>query len=430
MTATSRLISLVALPGIVLAATLARSADLLPARVSSLNGTLHVQQGVPCGDDVDFRTPVTGGYLELAPAEGLPAAGGNRVWSLTQGVITFAGFSVTRSCLGFSQTLVYGPIHVQINRPVRFTATPTPTPNLYDVVIPRADFQLSYITTRNGETEAATKFPQEDVTGSIDLATGAVQMRLVLGTRVHFQLGCVQGDCAIDETKTGTFIANLNGTMVFPDADRDGVPDRSDNCRYTPNPSQDAVTTPTIVAPPAITLASCSSRHIGLATGSDICDGRPVIVASDAPPQFDIGVNLVHWRAIDSMKREATASQTVTVVDTTPPVVTCNATRPTGSSFRVHAEDSCLGASVIRLGPYVLNDNEVILINETGRPGIRLLESLAAGRIRHFQVGKGEAVVSATDASNNVASVACPVPGSSAMRTASSRSSHGSRSRR
>jgi thrombospondin type 3 repeat protein len=462
-----------------------QSADMQPLIVSGMTGTLRIQQGVPCDDDVDRTVPVTSGRLTLTPSEGIPLSGGNRMWTLATGTVTFGGFSVSRSCLGFSETRTYGDIHVQISRAVTFTATPTPTPGIYNVVIPKANFVITYVTTVNGSTEIGTKQPKQDVTGTINMADGTMQMRVVLGTRVTFKAGCVEYlGCVINETRDGTQTANLAGTMEFPDVDGDGVPDRSDNCKYTANPTQAPVATPTITPPPATTLNSCLSRAFGRAAAADVCDARAVSVTNNAPTQFNLGANVVTWFATDWMSRVASATQSVTIVDTTPPTftsvppdvfmancgpaslgtptatddcagaptfsnnappifyvgvtpvtwtatdvsgnnrtalqnvtvvdtvpptVTCVATNPTGSSFRVSATDACLGAPVIRLGSYVLNEGEVIMINETGQPGIRLKNDISSGGIRHFQVGRGEAIISATDASSNVATVACPV---------------------
>ena len=58
------------LSGLVLTAVMARSADLQPRVVKSLTGDLHIDQDVPCGDNVVVTTPVTQGRLELSPAEG------------------------------------------------------------------------------------------------------------------------------------------------------------------------------------------------------------------------------------------------------------------------------------------------------------------------------------------------------------------------
>jgi hypothetical protein len=93
--------------------------------------------------------------------------------------------------------------------------------------------------------------------------------------------------------------------------------------------------------------------------------------------------------------------------DTTPPTVTCTAVNAQGNTFRVAAEDGCNRAIAIRLGPYILNNGEVIQLQLTGRPGVRLLDSTGADGIRHFEVGRADAFVTATDLAGNTASANC-----------------------
>ncbi len=470
--------------GLLLAATLALSADLRPAIATALSGTLRIQQPIPCSGMVDQTTPVTGGRVELTPAEGIDAGGGARSFTLTRANLTFAPFTVGGSCAGVSESDAYGPVRVQLVRAVSFTATPTATPEVFAVSIPRDRFRVDYVTTVDGAPEAGTKHPREDVRGTIDLAGGTLVMRVVLGTRVTFRALCLGDACAINETHDGTLTANVTGVLQFPDTDGDGVADRVDNCRFTANADQALVATPTIVAPPPVTLNGCLSRAFGAARGADVCNGLPVTVTNDAPLRFDVGPNLVTWRATDSMSRVATATQTVTIADTTPPTftsvpadlsltncgpaalglptatdecagaptfsnnapasfhvgttpvtwtatdasgndrtavqtvtvvdtvapaVTCAATSPTGNAFRVASSDACLGAPTIRLGTFVLAEGETIHINETGQPGVGLVNRVGADGFRHFHVGRGEAVVTATDASGNVGSTVCPV---------------------
>jgi len=68
--------------------------------------------------------------------------------------------------------------------------------------------------------------------------------------------------------------------------------------------------------------------------------------------------------------------------------------------------DAC-GAPVLRLGSYVIANGETIKIGLTGRPGVQLINDVSNNNIRHFQVGKDEAVITATDGSGNVTSVVC-----------------------
>jgi hypothetical protein len=72
----------------------------------------------------------------------------------------------------------------------------------------------------------------------------------------------------------------------------------------------------------------------------------------------------------------------------------------------VAASDICQVVT-IRLGTFVLGNGEVVKIEETGEPGVRLVGTVGSGHIRFFHVGKGEAVVIATDGSNNTASAVC-----------------------
>jgi hypothetical protein len=95
------------------------------------------------------------------------------------------------------------------------------------------------------------------------------------------------------------------------------------------------------------------------------------------------------------------------LADTIPPTVSCTATAKPGNSFLVSASDNDCLAPVITLGSFTLGNGEVIQIQVTGTPGVRLLQSDRSDGIRHFQVGRGEGFVTATDAAGNAASAAC-----------------------
>ncbi len=82
-------------------------------------------------------------------------------------------------------------------------------------------------------------------------------------------------------------------------------------------------TVPAITAPGAITVeanAVLSTVNIGTATASDIFS--PVAITNDAPAGgFPLGTTTVTWTATDLNGNSSTAVQNVTVVDTTPPVM-------------------------------------------------------------------------------------------------------------
>jgi hypothetical protein len=466
--------------GVVLATGFVQSADLQPLVVTSLGGTLRIQQDVPCSDDVDHTTPVIGGRFELSPAEGIDV-GADKRFVLTRANASFGPFSIHRSCLGFDRTRNYTEVGVQLGQAVSFLATGAGG-GLYNLTIPKENVRLFTAAVVNGDLDTGVKQPSEDITGTINLTTGAFSMHVVLATRVHFEAGCVPGlGCVINETDDGTLTADITGTIVFPDADADGVPDRTDNCRFTANPTQALVPTPVVSPPFAITLNSCADRNFGRAVAADVCDAGPVTLTNNAPNPFAVGANLVTWTGEDSQGRLGTATQMVTVVDTTDPIftfvppdvsmtncgpaplglptatddcagtvgftnnapasfpvgttivtwtasdasgntatasqsvhvvdtvapdVSCAPAAPPGGTFLVTATDAC-SPPIIRLGSFVLANGERIKIDEVGKPGITLIGTVGPDRIRHFHVGKGEGLITATDPSSNVGSAVC-----------------------
>ena len=85
-------------------------------------------------------------------------------------------------------------------------------------------------------------------------------------------------------------------------------------------------TPPVVTAPPDILVeptGQLTPVDLGTPTVTD-ADPNPT-VTNDAPESFPIGVTTVTWTATDSSDHTATATQTVTVRDMTPPVVTAPA---------------------------------------------------------------------------------------------------------
>ena len=461
-----------------LAVSLSGSTDLTPLVINSPTGTLHVEQGVPCAANVDLTTPITGGRIELTPSEGIDVGGGNKRFGLTRLNLFFESFTVSRDCLGIGETRSYTEINAELSRTVSFIATPT-GPGVYSFVIPKEGFEIFQASLQNGTPDTGLKTPREDVTGTIDFTLGTLQMHAEMATRVHFEAGCTDIGCIINEDRDGLLTVDVSGAIVFPDADGDSVPDRTDNCRFTPNPTQALVPTPVVSPPFAITVNSCADHRIGRAVASDVCDGGPVALTNNAPATFLVGPNTVTWRGEDALHRVATASQIVTVIDTTDPLftsvpadvslnncgpatlglptatddcagtvgftnnappiflvgttpviwtatdasgntatvsqsvtvvdtvaptVSCVLSEPQGGTFQVSTTDAC-ATPILRLGSFVLAEGERIKINETGQPGVRLIGTV--GGIRHFHVGKGEAVITATDPSSNVGTAIC-----------------------
>jgi hypothetical protein len=158
----------------------------------------------------------------------------------------------------------------------------------------------------------------------------------------------------------------------------------------------------------------------GTATASDVCS--PVQVAGPGAGLFPLGTTTVSYSATDTSNNNASCTSTITVVDTTAPSVSCTpSVNPSGSHvpaasntnedgfYKVGSADACT-ATVITIGGHTLASGETIKITQSpGKSGVKFVNTMGPAQIRHFQVGPGDAVVTATDGSGNSSSVTCRV---------------------
>jgi hypothetical protein len=430
---TTTLLLIVGLAGLGPRLSAAPGSGLQRADVRNFTGDLHIVQPLPAGcATVDEKTPVTAGHLTLLPGEGRPDQGG-RVFVLGEGTVTFAPFTLQRTCGFTNVTRDYTELAIQVSQAVSFLATPS-GPDRYDFSVPVEDVSLYEAGTVNSGLEAGHKHPMQPVTGTIDLAAGTIEMEIVCASKV---------DAGVLGSADGTLTGTITGHIVFPDTDGDGVPDYRDNCPQFLNREQRSIASPILTAPPPITFGSCRNRNFGVAVAIDVCYADPVTVRNDAPGVLAPGPNTITWTATDTHDETAVARQIVTVVDRTPPLLRCeptddrrhghghddgddhdgvddhdaehgqadalrSANEAHGGLFRVTSRDACTAQPTIQLGRYVLANGELIQLTPIRQPGVTLVAD-PRSRFRHFLVGPGDAVVSSGDSSGNVASVTCPV---------------------
>ncbi len=100
-----------------------------------------------------------------------------------------------------------------------------------------------------------------------------------------------------------------------------------------------------------LNLCTASAVALGTATATDNCPG--VVVTNNGPTVYPKGLTTVTWTATDAAGLTATCTQTVTVNDVQPPVITCpaNATANTGAGVCTAA------ASSFTLGIATATDN-------------------------------------------------------------------------
>ena len=173
-------------------------------------------------------------------------------------------------------------------------------------------------------------------------------------------LGTAVADDICDATPTVT----NDAPPLFPLGDTTVVWTATDDSGNSASDSQTVTivdtTPPDLTAPPDI-VAECTSPDgtpvdLGEPVVSDICDAS-VDVENDAPPLFPIGTTPVLWTATDDSGNQSTDGQDVTVQDTTPPTIYCNApptiTPPdTPITFTATAEDICDAAPVAAIVAY------------------------------------------------------------------------------
>lgn len=100
-------------------------------------------------------------------------------------------------------------------------------------------------------------------------------------------------------------------------------------------------TPPQIVCPGALTVEANTEcgfvGSIGNATATDGCTlSSALVLSNDAPETLPVGDTIVTWSATDSAGNSTSCASTVTVIDRTPPQITCST-----SLILVVADDAC-----------------------------------------------------------------------------------------
>ena len=114
-------------------------------------------------------------------------------------------------------------------------------------------------------------------------------------------------------------------------------------------------TPPTITCPAAITNAvadaNCEATTVALGTPTTGDNCSVASVTNDAPAAFPLGTTTVTWTVTDGAGLQTTCTQAVTVIDTTPPTITCPA-----DITNAVADANC-EATTVNLGTPTTADN-------------------------------------------------------------------------
>lgn len=117
------------------------------------------------------------------------------------------------------------------------------------------------------------------------------------------------------------------------------------------------VTAPTLTAPPDVTLncdLGSDPSVAGMATATDTCDAAPIVAYSDEISSGECPIAQIvtrTWTATDACGNVATAVQTISLVDTSPPTLECPA------DLTILLEEGSCAASGLNLGSPVAGDS-------------------------------------------------------------------------
>ena len=148
-----------------------------------------------------------------------------------------------------------------------------------------------------------------------------------MGTLTPVSIGAATADDLVD----GAVLATSDAPAQFPPGATVVTWSATDAAGNSASATQTVTVTdttaPVVTAPADVTAevtGTLTPVSIGAATADDLVDGA-VLATSDAPAQFPLGATVVTWSATDAAGNSASATQTVTVTDSTAPAVTAPA---------------------------------------------------------------------------------------------------------
>jgi hypothetical protein len=195
------------------------------------------------------------------------------------------------------------------------------------------------------------------------------------------------GNSAVSRGVGNLLVGKLDDVRVLrgyaPAAVGDGKTNTTITCFMN---SKDDFEPPTISCPTNITVSTnpgqcvATGVNLGAPVTSDNCGVASV--TNNAPAQFPVGTTVVTWTVTDAVGNHTSCQQTVTVIDTEPPSISCPV------DVTVNTTGGGCGASNVSLGQPTVADN---------CPGVSVANNAPAT----FPVGTTVVTWTATDASGN-----------------------------
>jgi hypothetical protein len=169
-----------------------------PNLVVAVGGEMRVELSAPFTEPADFTVPVTAGRVEIAPIVFVPGVLGR--FALNHVSLTFVDFSVGLSAFG---TQSFESPGAHLRDAVTTVVGAESSPGVFDFRLLPDEIQFYGAVLHNDDRKDGLARPVQDVTGTIDLNTGAFGATVVIKERQHVQgLGV---DALLTITLTGAF---------------------------------------------------------------------------------------------------------------------------------------------------------------------------------------------------------------------------------
>jgi hypothetical protein len=261
-------------------------------------------------------------------------------------------------------------------------------------------YTFIYTATDSGQTATAARTVYVvDTTPPVITLNGANPMTVQCGSTFTDPGATANDTCAgsFAAIPSGTVNTGVVGTYTITYFASDSSGNNATPVTRTVN-VVDTVA-PVVTAPPNLTMytgpgaTSCglviSDATLGSASAADACDGSRPVTRTGVPSGnfFPVGTTTVTYTATDTHGNTGSAAQTVTVIDNTPPVITC----PANVTVYLPLNTTATSMAVSYPSPTMATDNC------TSSPTIAY--SPASGSV--FNVGTTTVTVTATDAAGN-----------------------------
>jgi hypothetical protein len=237
-------------------------------------------------------------------------------------------------------------------------------------------YSITYSATANGFTSEATRIVtvEADNTAPTIEVLGANPMTVECHTSFTDPGATAHDACAGDfaATASGAVDPNTVGQYIITYNATDPSGHAATPVTRTVNVVD--TTAPTVTAPPNVTVntgagaGSCSTTitdaTLGSGSANDTCQGALSVTRTGVPAGnvFPVGQTTITYSATDAHNNTASATQTVTVIDNTPPTISCPANitvylplNTTATSMVVNytapvGTDNCAGATTAQTG--------------------------------------------------------------------------------